>query len=62
MNRITENLAYIAINPTARFPLGWVEEVKAEARAAGLLPATKPVVGIACRQGIDNGITYGGDI
>ena len=61
-NRITENLAYIAANPTARFPLGWVEEVKAEARAAGLLPAAKSVVGIACRPGIDHGIIYGGDM
>lgn len=62
INRINENLAYIAANPTARFPNGWVKEVKAEARVAGLLPETKPVVGIACRPGIDNGIVYGGDV
>jgi len=65
MNRITENLAYIAanrLNPAVHFPKGWVAEVEAEGRAAGILPPQKAVVGSNCRPGIDNGITYGGDM
>lgn len=60
-DRIKENLAFIAANPTSNH-LNWVEEVKAEARAFGLLPAIGPEVGIACRPGIDSRIIYGGDM
>lgn len=64
-SRITENLAYIAanrLNPAVRFPKGWIAEVEAEARAAGLLPAMKVFSGTNCRPGIDRGIVYGGDM
>jgi hypothetical protein len=62
LDRITENLAYIAASPSARFPLGWIAEVETEAREAGILPAQSMRVGIGCRPGIDNCITYGGDM
>lgn len=65
ISRIAENLAYIAANRfnlAVHFPKGWIAEVEAEAVAAGILPPHKTVVGIACRPGIDNGITYGGDM
>jgi len=60
--RIRENLEFIAANPACHFPAGWAEEVRTEARAAGLLPPAKPSVGSNCRVGIDAGIVYGGDM
>ena len=63
IERITANLRFLEANPTARFPHGWVDEVKREARAAGLLPplATRQT-GVNCQPGIDAQITYGGDM
>lgn len=61
--RISENLAFIAANPTARYPQGWIAEVQAEARAIGLLkPLETQGIGSNCRPGIDSRITYGGDM
>ena len=65
INRITENLAHITanrLNLSVHFPKDWVEEAEAEGRAAGILPPQKAAIGINCRQGIDNGIIYGGDM
>ena len=59
--RVAECVAYIAKNPNGQFPKGWIDEVKAEARTLGILPAEKPVIGQCCRVGIDRGIEYGGD-
>jgi hypothetical protein len=60
--RVSENLAFIAANPSARYPAGWVAETRAEAIELGLLPAPAPRIGCNCRPGIDRGIIYGGDM
>lgn len=61
-SRIADCLAYIAANPGARYPLGWIAGVQAEARTAGLLPALRSRIGCNCKPGIDRGIIYGGDM
>jgi len=38
IDRLTRCLAFIKDNPTHRFPAGWVDGVKNEARTLGLLP------------------------
>lgn len=59
--RIAENLAYIAANPSAVFPSGWIAEVRAEAIRAGMIQDVGGI-GCNCRPGIDDGIIYGGDM
>jgi hypothetical protein len=59
VERVKACLEYLKTN-TARTE--WTQGVHAEARALGLLPPLKPVVGSNCRPGIDRGIVYGGDM
>lgn len=62
MARLTECCAFIALNPAARYPRGWVAEVESEARTVGLM---KPLVArIGCNVPKEPYFepVYGGDM
>lgn len=60
VERVKACLAFLAAN-SCEVRAEWRNDVIAEARKLGLLPAEKPVVGCNCRPGIDSRIIYGGD-